>query len=90
MRRSALPTWDDTQDQVLSEYRGAASIERYIDPNDPNLPDFATGIPATGGTALKSTAPLLNRDSDYRFRIVSSKQFEPCSPCLSQEEERSR
>ena len=74
---SAPAAWDEARDQVLSEYRGSTSLERYIDPNDPNLPDFATGIPASGGAALASTDPRLNMDSYYRFRIVSTRQFQP-------------
>lgn len=56
--------WREGRDQVVGEYRGSATIERYVDPNDPELPDFATD----------STARL----SDfYRFRTISTKQFAP-------------
>ncbi len=44
--------WDEARDQVLSEYRGSASIERYVDPNDPTLPDFA--LPANYTNNLAS------------------------------------
>lgn len=55
-------------DQVLSEYRGSVLLERYIDPNDPNLniPDYAdAGI---------SQQPL---DSFYRFHALETKRFNP-------------
>lgn len=66
--RSTDPdSWVEGTDQVQSEYRGSSLIERYIDPNDERLPDFATeSDPATG-----------NIDQYYRFRVVQSRQFAP-------------
>ena len=58
--------WDETKDQVVSEYRGSASIERYVDPNDPTIPDFAQ--PANYS---KNLAPY------YRWRTLAEKQFLP-------------
>jgi hypothetical protein len=40
-------------------------VERYVDPSDPTLPDFAT---ATTPTAL---------DNYYKFRIISTRRFSP-------------
>lgn len=60
--------WDDAKDVILSEYRGSSTIERYIDPNDPNLPDFAT-------RALNDPSAVI--DKFYRFRVVSVKRFAP-------------
>jgi len=57
-------TWNEAKDQVLSECRGSTAIERYIDPNDPSLPDFAS-----------SSAP--NMDDYYKFRVVSDRKFTP-------------
>jgi uncharacterized protein (TIGR02600 family) len=59
-------TWNETRDQVVSEYRGSSSIERYVDPNDPSIPDFAQ--PANYS---KNLAPY------YRWRTVSERQFIP-------------
>jgi uncharacterized protein (TIGR02600 family) len=56
--------WDEKKDQVVSEYRGSTTIERYIDPSDPSLPDFAKD-------------PTATMDDYYRFRVVSSKRFAP-------------
>jgi hypothetical protein len=56
--------WHEGRDQVLSEYRGSTTIERYIDPADPNIPDFAVNQDAT-------------MDEFYRFRVVNSKRFAP-------------
>ena len=58
--------WDEARDQVMSEYRGSATIERYIDPNDPDVPDFA--LPANYS---KNLAPY------YRWRTVAETQFIP-------------
>jgi uncharacterized protein (TIGR02600 family) len=63
--------FDSTQgDSIGGEYRGSSIIERYIDPNDTTLPDFAAGANSftTAGTTL---------DSYYHYRVVRSKSFTP-------------
>ncbi len=62
--------WDNTRDTVLAEYRGAATIERYLDPNQPGLPDFANMNP------VSMTADY-NIDRYYRFRVISTRKFAP-------------
>lgn len=57
--------WREGIDQVTGEFRGSQTIERFVDPNDPTLPDFAD---------LSVTQTI---DSFYKFRVVSSKQFCP-------------
>jgi uncharacterized protein (TIGR02600 family) len=61
----AWATWEEGKDRVVAENRGSSIIERYIDPGDPTLPDFATTTPNT---------PL---DPFYRFRIIGSTKFGP-------------
>jgi len=61
--------WHEGRDQILSEYRGSNIVERYIDPKDPNLGDFAQRTFASN--------PALTADWAYRFRIVGSKKFGP-------------
>lgn len=65
-------TWNEARDKVLSEIRGSAIIERYVDPNQGastpanpkgHLPDFATVDD--------------NLDDYYRFRVVSTQRFAP-------------
>jgi len=63
---STPTTWDETKDVVTGQYRGSTLIERYVDPNDTTLPDFAATT--NYNTAL---------DAWYKFRVVSSKQFAP-------------
>jgi len=55
---------DEKANPVNGEWRGAFLIERYIDPNDPNLPDFSR--------ASNSTLAV---DRYYRFRTLSTKSF---------------
>jgi uncharacterized protein (TIGR02600 family) len=55
-------------DSVVGEYRGSAIVERYVDPNDTTLPDFASTFTTAGQNTL---------DPYYRFRIVSTKAFTP-------------
>jgi uncharacterized protein (TIGR02600 family) len=67
---SAADTWNDERDKVLSTYRGSTTIERYVDPRDPDLPDYATmaDLPPTGSNALPNF---------YKFRILGERQFNP-------------
>jgi len=65
-------TWDETKDVVTGQYRGSSTIERYVDPNDSTIPDFATGA-----AAISSTGPGTALDRYYKFRVVSTKQFAP-------------
>jgi len=60
--------WKQGRSKVLSEWRGAITIERYVDPNDERFaaekaPDFLTGIQSLG--------PY------YRFRVLGVRRFDP-------------
>ena len=68
---STATLWDETQDQVTGQFRGSTTIERYVDPNDTTLPDFALQADPT------KTATNLALDAYYKFRVVSTKQFAP-------------
>ncbi len=63
--------WVAAKDKVVGEYRGASIIERYIDLNDPNLPDFAAKFVSDPNDAS------LNIDQYYKMRVVSTKRFAP-------------
>ena len=43
---AAQLSWDESKDQVIAEYRGSTTIERYIDPEDrrfdPTNPETAS------------------------------------------------
>jgi len=66
---NAAPTqWREGTDVITGEYRGSETIERYIDPNDPNIPDYA---------ANPSTSPAMPLSRFYKFRVVDVKQFAP-------------
>jgi uncharacterized protein (TIGR02600 family) len=56
--------WVEGRDIVASEYRGSTLIERYIDPNNTSIPDFATNTSA-------------NIDDYYRFRVIQTRRFAP-------------
>ena len=68
---TASDHWDGAKDKVVGEYRGSSILERYIDVNDPNLPDFATKF------AANPTDSTLNIDQYYKMRVVSTKRFAP-------------
>lgn len=59
--------WVEGRDRVTSEYQGSQTIERYVDPMDAKLIDFAT--------QTASTDPTIS--DFYRFRILSNKRFTP-------------
>ena len=61
----AWAEWDEKRDRVLGEYRGSTTVERYVDPADPRLPDFAN---PTVTNAL---------DEFYKIRIIAVKRFTP-------------
>jgi Tfp pilus assembly protein PilX len=61
----AANQWTEGRGRVTGEYRGSALIERYIDPNDSRIPDYAT---------TPNAAPL---DRFYKFRVPVTKQFNP-------------
>ena len=56
--------WDESRDSVRSEQRGSVTIERFIDANDPNIPDYAANP-----TETKTLG------SFYRWRTVVSRKY---------------
>ncbi|MDB6150801.1 MAG: hypothetical protein JWQ44_2249, partial [Chthoniobacter sp.] len=60
---SPANSFDEDKDRVLSEYRGSATIERFIDPNDVKLADY--------DDRKERVEPY------YRYRIIATKQFSP-------------
>jgi len=62
---TAPGVWDESRDRVGSELRGATLIERYLDPNATDIPDYATEPDAV---------PLGNF---YKWRVVSDTLFQP-------------
>lgn len=66
--------WDEDLDLVGSEYRGSCLIERYVDPNDPELPDFASPNDLNANGTADNEETL---DPYYQYRIVQRRQFSP-------------
>jgi hypothetical protein len=60
-------TWDENRDVVTGEYRGTTVVERYIDLEDPRVPDFAT-LPAGENPTL---------DSFTKLRVITNRKFAP-------------
>jgi hypothetical protein len=60
--------WQEGRGKVLSEWRGAYTIERYVDPNDARF--TASGAP----DFLSGTQPV---GPYYRFRILGTRRFNP-------------
>lgn len=65
-RASNPSVWDPGNDTMTAEYRGSTLLERYLDPNDSEIPDFAANA---GSGAQKG---LSDR---YRFRILQQRRF---------------
>jgi len=61
----SVPTvWDEGKDALVAENRGNTIVERFIDMNRADIPDFAV-------------APSASAEDFFRFRILSTKQFNP-------------
>ena len=60
--------WQEGRGKVLSERRGAYTIERYVDPNDARF--TASGAP----NFLSGTQPV---GPYYRFRVLGTRRFNP-------------
>lgn len=60
--------WDEARDQVVAESRGSRTVERYIDPNDPDIPDYANE---------GNLSNVQRLDEFYRWRVLYNRQFNP-------------
>jgi uncharacterized protein (TIGR02600 family) len=58
--------WVEGKDVVKGEYRGSTAIERYLDPNDESIPDYATD------PAAAFDKPL---DRFYKWRQLQTVDF---------------
>lgn len=56
--------WTEGRDQVTGQYRGYQTVERFVDPNESGIPDYASG----------SSVPL---GDFYKTRVLATKQFGP-------------
>lgn len=64
---STVGTWKEGTDKILSTYRGSTTIERYVNPRDPSIPDYASqNLPLNSANALP-----------YKFRILADRHFNP-------------
>lgn len=62
--------WDERVDQAVAESRGSTVIERYINPNDPEIPDYAS-------MADGNPNELPDLGSFYKWRVVNTRLFAP-------------
>lgn len=65
-RANADHTFNEGKSQITAEQRGSATVERYLDPNDPAL--GTTDYLKTDGAAL---------DDAHRYRVVNRHTFAP-------------
>ncbi len=61
---SDYSTWRPSTDTVQAEYRGSSLVERYVNPDAEDVPDFAQGS-------------LDGLDAFYRYRVVNPRRFSP-------------
>lgn len=64
---TAPDTWDPLLDQVVAEYRGSSIVERYVEPENPDIPDYARNFGSGADTI----------DKFYKFRVVQPTRFAP-------------
>ena len=60
--------WVSNADQVVSDYRGSSLVERYVDPANTTIPDFATTY---------ANNPTVALDNYYDFRVLGVRRFAP-------------
>ena len=68
---SGATTWTEGQGAVLGDFRGSTTLERYIDPNDLGIPDYAD--PAN----LPPNPIPANLETHYKWRVVENTRFSP-------------
>jgi hypothetical protein len=56
--------WRPATDTVQAEYRGSSLVERYVNPEGDDIPDFAQGS-------------LDGLDAYVRYRVVNPRRFAP-------------
>ena len=61
--------WDPDRDTVVAEYRGSSIVERYVEPNDTKIPDYATRFSGPGSVATI--------DQFYKMRVLNPTRFAP-------------
>jgi uncharacterized protein (TIGR02600 family) len=59
--------WDESRGAILGEYRGSTTIERFIDPANSLIPNYAEEDPT-------SWQPL---DHYYQWRVIANNSFAP-------------
>lgn len=69
-KSSATPAgqWDESRDKVTGEYRGSTTVERYINPNDPAIPAYASSADTLAEPGLGEF---------YKWRVVNTRKFAP-------------
>jgi uncharacterized protein (TIGR02600 family) len=76
--QSSPNQWQEGRDQVVGEYRGSETVERYVDADDATIPDFADpshymqsldSYPDPGDASGKTTR------SAYKFRVLCVNRF---------------
>src|SRR5262249_38579895 len=60
--------WNESTGSVMGTYPGSTSLERYLDPNDPNIPDYGDGSDPTGKPPI---------DTYYKWRVIANSAFPP-------------
>ena len=70
-------TWDESRDQVMSEYRGHTTIERYLDPRDSRFDTNPNGTPQNTPNPSKFYVDKESLEGAYRFRVIFNKRFSP-------------
>lgn len=62
--------WRPTTDTVQAEYRGSSIVERYVNPEADDIPDFARDF---GG----GDVDMVGLDAYVRYRVVNPRRFAP-------------
>lgn len=66
-------TWQPLIDSVQAEFRGSSIVERYVDPNDPEMNQDIARLAANPG----GRDPAEYLSSFYQYRVVNPRRFAP-------------
>ncbi len=66
-------SWNEAKDQVLSDYRGSYTIEKYFDPNNDDITTDTHGTVASASNdgSISQTAAIRNT----KWRLLNAKRF---------------
>ena len=75
-KKATAGFWMENPNLIISEYRGSYTVNRYIDPQDTEIPDFVS--PGSSPANYRGNAAFnYTLDNYYKYRVLETRQFLP-------------